>query len=272
MKMSKLMELGMKAILAVMVFCFAGCDAFKEKEEKPIPMDIDAEIKAGALMVDWIKIRDKLTDLQNKEGFKELKGKMVIVSGEVREIGKTTIGDHTFVSLKVDKKSTFKNVNVQFNVPDSLASTVIKWQKGERHVMRGSVDALGDLVDDIVCEKAEILDENKEFLAWVKSHSSSVSSESTSTPSSSPKETSGGAVLGKRRAQFNKLSNAAQMFMTDEQKGKLQGFKDKAKAVVEEVDKSMTDEDRAKVKNLKEGASTALELYREFKPKKTDGD
>ena len=262
----------MMAILAVTVFCIAGCDAFKEKEEKQIPMDIDTEVKTGALMIDWIKIRDKLTDLQNEECFKEIKGKMVIVSGEVREIGKTTIGNHTFVSLKVDKKSTFKNVNIQFNVPESLTSTVIKWQKGEKHVMRGCVDAEGDLVDDVVCEKAEILDETQEFLAWVKSHPSSGLSESTATPSSSPKETSEGSALGKRRVQFNKLSNAAQMFMTDEQKAKVQGFKDKAKAAVEEVDKSMTDEDRAKVKNLKEGASTALELYREFKTKKTDGD
>ena len=245
---------------------------FSGKEEKPIPMDIDAEVKTGTLMIDWIKIRDKLTDLQNEECFKEIKGKMVIVSGEVREIGKTTIGNHTFVSLKADKKSTFKNVNIQFNVPDSLASAVIKWQKGESHVMRGCVDALGDLVDDVVCEKAEILDENEEFRVWVKNHSSSDSSESTVAPSSTSKETSGDSTLKKRKEQLGKLYNAAQLFMTDEQKAKVQELKDKAKDTVEELEKSMTDEDREKMKTLKEGASTTLELYREFKPKKTDDD
>ena len=245
---------------------------FSEKQEKPIPMDIVAEIKTGSQMIEWIKVRDKMTDLQNGEVFKELKGQMVIVSGEVREIGKTTIGNHTFVSLKVDKKNTFENVNVQFNVSDSLASTVIKWQKGERHIMRGSVDALGDLVDDVVCKKAEILDENEEFRVWVKNHSSSGSSESAVSPSSSHKETSVGSTLKKRKEQLGKLYNAAQLFMTDEQKAKVQALKDKAKNTVEELKKSMTDEDRENLKTLKEGASTALELYREFKPKKNDDD
>ena len=245
---------------------------FSEKEEKPIPMDIGAEIKTGIKMIEWIKVRDKMTDLQNDEIFKGLKGQMVIVSGEVREIGKTTIGDHTFVSLMVDKKSTFKNVNVQFNVPDSLARTVIKWQKGEGHFMRGRVNAHGDLVDDIVCEKAEILDENEVFLVWIKNHSSSASPESTVSPSSSHKETPVGSTLKKRKEQLGKLYNAAQLFMTEEQKAKVQALKDKAKNIVEELKESMTDEDREKLKTLKEGASTALELYREFKPKKNDDD
>ena len=81
-----------------------------------------------------------------------------------------------------------------------------------------------------------------------------------------------GSTLKKRKEQLGKLYNAAQLFMTEEQKAKVQALKDKAKNTVEELKESMTDEDREKLKTLKEGASTALELYREFKPKKNDDD
>ena len=142
--------------------------------------------------------------------------------------------------------------------------------------MRGCISETGDLTDDVVCDKVELLDKNEEFHKYLESVNPSTSSQSKETsssdetPSPSLKDMASGLVPEKRRKQFNKLSAAAQLFMNDEQKAKLQEFKGKAQSTVEAIDKSMTDEDRAKLKTLKEGASTALELYRELKPKNDD--
>lgn len=65
--------------------------------------------------------------------------------------------------------SPFEKANIQFNIPDSLTSTVIGWQKGETHVMRGCIKEIGDLVDDVVCDKAEILDKSETLNAYLNS-------------------------------------------------------------------------------------------------------
>ena len=261
---------------------FSNLTFFKGKEEARIPMDPAAEMKTAAELFTWIKAKDKMTELQRDVGFKKLKGRMVIVSGEVREIGKTMLGDKPFVSLSAGKIDLIKRINIQFNVSDALARTIVEWQKGERHVMRGCISETGDLTDDVVCDKVELLDKSEELYKYLESINPPISSQSKLTSSSgepsSPEETSSpslkdmasGMIPEKRRKQFNKLSAAAQLFMNDEQKAKLQEFKDKAQSTVEAIDKSMTDEDRAKLKTLKEGASTALELYRELKPKNDD--
>ena len=268
---------------------FSNLTFFKGKEEERIPMDPATEMKTAAELFAWIKANDKMTELQRDVGFKKLKGRMVIVSGEVREIGKTMFSDKPFVSLSVGKIDLIKRINIQFNVSDALASTVVEWQKGERHIMRGCIYKRGDLTDDVVCDKVELLDKSEELYKYLESAkppaasqskassnkvTSSSGEDASSEESSSPNlmDMASGIVPEKRRKQFNKLSAAAQLFMNDEQKAKLQELKDKAKSTVEEIDKSMTDEDREKLKTLKEGASTALELYRELKPKKNDED
>ncbi len=268
---------------------FSNLTFFKGKEEARIPMDPAAEMKTAAELFTWIKAHDKMTELQRDVGFKKLKGRMVIVSGEVREIGKTMLGDKPFVSLSVGKIDLIKRINIQFNVSDSLADTIVEWQKGERHIMRGCICKTGDLTDDVVCDKVELLDKSEELYKYLESVNPPASSQSKATSNkvtsssgevSSSEETSSsnlmdmasGIVPEKRRKQFSKLSAAAQLFMNDEQKAQLQELKDKAQSTVESIDKSMTDEDRAKLKTLKEGASSALELYRELKPKKNDDD
>lgn len=151
-----------------MAFCFSGCD-LRQKERMSIPINPAAELKKAYELISWIKSQDKMTELQRKQMFGKLKGQMVIVVGEVREIGKTTFGSKTFVSFTVGKISTFEKANIQFNIPDSLTSTVIGWQKGETHVMRGCIKEIGDLVDDVVCDKAEILDKSETLNAYLNS-------------------------------------------------------------------------------------------------------
>lgn len=148
--------------------CFSGCD-LRQKERVPIPMNPAVELNTAHELILWIKSQEKMTELQRKQMFGKLKGRMVIVAGEVREIGKTTFGSKTFVSLTVGKISTFEKANIQFNVPDSLTNTVIGWQKGETHVMRGCIKETGDLADDVVCDKAEILDKSETLNAYLNS-------------------------------------------------------------------------------------------------------
>lgn len=116
-----------------------------------------AEIGNGDDLVEWIRLKGGQTDLQRKQTFEQLKGRTVVLKGDVREIGKTLFFDKLFVSLTVGKISRFVKMNVQFNVPDSLTPTVSSWQKGETHVMRGKIASFGDVVDDAKVENAEIV-------------------------------------------------------------------------------------------------------------------
>lgn len=166
--MKNLMKSVMILVGVGMALCFSGCD-LRQKERIPIPINPAAELRTAYELISWIKSQEKMTELQRKQMFGKLKGRMVIVVGEVREIGKTTFGSKTFVSLTVGKISTFEKANIQFNVPDSLTNTVIGWQKGETHVMRGCVKETGDLADDVVCDKAEILDKSETLNAYLNS-------------------------------------------------------------------------------------------------------
>ena len=124
-------------------------------------MDLKAETQTASELVDWIKARKDQTDIQKKEVFGKLKGKMVAFRGEVREVGKTAFGGKPFVSLKVGKLDMFENINIQFNVKESQASTVAAWNKGETHILRGRINGSGELQDDASCDNAEVVSDEK---------------------------------------------------------------------------------------------------------------
>ena len=123
------------ACLAAAVICsgcwFSSDDADSSKAQSA-PMDLKAEIKNASDLIDWIKVRKDQTEIQKKDAFSKLKGKLVVFRGEVREVGKTAFGGKPFVSLKVGKLDMFENINIQFNFKDSQASTVAAWARERR--------------------------------------------------------------------------------------------------------------------------------------------
>ena len=116
-----------------------------------------AGIGNGEDLVEWIRGKSGQTELQRKQTFNQLKGRTVVLKGDVREIGKAVFSKNLFVSLTVGKISLFEKMNVRFNIPDKLTPAVSSWQKGETYVMRGEVTSTGGFVDDVNTENAEIV-------------------------------------------------------------------------------------------------------------------
>lgn len=125
-----------------------------------------AEIGNGEDLVEWLKKKSDQTDIQNKQAFEKMKGRMIVLKGEVRNIGKTMFREKLYVSLQVHEISRYVHVNVQFNIPDNLTSTVSAWQKGEVYVMRGKLSSTGDVVDDAKADNAEII-KNEDYDAAI---------------------------------------------------------------------------------------------------------
>lgn len=119
------------------------------------------EIGNGDDLIAWLKGKSGQTNLQNKETFAKQKGRIVVLRGEVKNIGQTMFSSKTYVSLRVAKVGMFDYIDVQFNVPDSLKPTVTAWMKGESHIMRGKLTSQGDLEDDAKCDDGEIVSEEK---------------------------------------------------------------------------------------------------------------
>ena len=122
------------------------------------PRDLAAEVQAGEKMLAWSNFaRTKMTTLQQKESFPELKGMYVAVSGKVRDID--TEKGEMFVSLLVDWKCR----EIGFLVPESLKATVVNWKKDEEHVMRGRIVRCtwGKFVNRIYCDRSELVPEDK---------------------------------------------------------------------------------------------------------------
>ena len=120
-----------------------------------------AEVGNGEDLITWLKGKSGQTEIQNKETFAKMKGKMIILKGQVKNIGQTMFSNKTYVSLRVDKVGMFNNIDIQFNVPDSLKGTVAQWMKDEVHIMRGKLKGTGDLEDDASCEDGEIIAQEK---------------------------------------------------------------------------------------------------------------
>ena len=122
------------------------------------PHDLSAEVQAGEKMLAWSNFaRSKMTTLQQKESFPELKGMYVAVSGKVRDID--TEKGEMFVSLLADRNCR----EIGFLVPESLKATVTRWKKDEEHVMRGRIKRCtwGEFVNRIYCDRSELVPEDK---------------------------------------------------------------------------------------------------------------
>ena len=120
-----------------------------------------AEIGNGEDLVAWLKVKRQQTELQNRETFAKLKGKTIIIRGEVRDVGKTAFSNKTYVSLRVDEVGRFGHIDVQFNIQKNLQSEVITWMKEETHVMRGKITGGGNISDDATCDDGEIVAEER---------------------------------------------------------------------------------------------------------------
>lgn len=116
-----------------------------------------AEINHGEELVEWLKGKDGQTEIQRKRTFNQHKGRIIILKGDVREVGKAMFSEQLFASLHVGNISAYERINIQFNIPDKLTSIVSSWQRGETYVMRGKIASSGDLIDDAVVENAEII-------------------------------------------------------------------------------------------------------------------
>lgn len=133
-----------------------------EVESKQVVLpDFSAEISNGLALVSWLERKDSLTDFQNKEEFSKLKGKVVILRGKVRDVGRTMVGDNVYVSFTVGQMNLFERINVQFNVAGPVVETVKTWMKNEERVMRGRIKSTGDLEDDVVCVSGEPITEEQ---------------------------------------------------------------------------------------------------------------
>ena len=184
--------------LALCSGCWFGSDDDHSKKAESAPMNLKAETQTASELVGWIKARKDQTEIQKKEAFGKLKGKMVAFRGEVREVGKTAFGGKPFVSLKVGKLDMFENINIQFNVKESQASTVAAWNKGETHILRGRVKDSGDLQDDASCDNAEVVSDEK-YLEVV--------GKEVSGPKSKMRETLGEDMTDKIESSLNDLKN-----------------------------------------------------------------
>lgn len=158
-----------------------------------------AEISYGMELIEWLKGKDDLTSAQRKQGYSKMKGRKVIFSGEVKDVGKTMFMGKPYVSLRVSKDSLtsdgkarlvggavaglmsggkaglmrnaanslmsgdatrlMRDVSIEFIVPKSLGETVLSWPKGSPHILRGTLNGDWDLGDDAKCDNAEIVSE-----------------------------------------------------------------------------------------------------------------
>lgn len=131
----------------------------KKAEQAQKSIDFKTEIKNGEDLIAWIKVRNNQTEMQKDAAYSNLKGKYIVLKGEVREIGETMFGGKPYVSLCVGKLDLFENINIQFNVPKTLKATVGEWGKGETRILRGKITGRGDLEDDASCSDCSIVTE-----------------------------------------------------------------------------------------------------------------
>lgn len=154
------------AIIAAVVIGFAlmmiigGAASEEEKQSLAESSAVTAEeaAKNGEDLLAWIRNKKNMTELARNDAFAKMKGKVVVLSGKVREIGKTAFSDQVFVSLTVGQLDALERMNVQFNIRESQAAAVKNWNKDEVHTMRGRIKGQGDLSDDAECDIAEVVE------------------------------------------------------------------------------------------------------------------
>lgn len=143
----------------LMVLIGAVTSTEENEEIVSLPPITNEEAKRnGEDLIAWIRNKDRLTDLMRDNAFAKLQGKTVILSGKVREIGKTAFTDEIYVSLTVGQISALEDLNVQFNIRESEVAKVRLWNKDEIHTLRGRISDQGDLADDAECDIGEVVE------------------------------------------------------------------------------------------------------------------
>lgn len=147
-------------LLFVGLVIFVGGPADREEAEmiavSQNTSDEDA-IANGESLVNWIRARGKQTRMIRDKTFAQLKGKTVLLTGRVRQVGKTALGDKVYVSLKVGEMNVFETINIQFNMQESHVEQVEAWSLDEVHTLRGVIKGRGDLEDDAVCDFSRVV-------------------------------------------------------------------------------------------------------------------
>lgn len=204
----------MKAKTLAAIKAGLNSDLKKCEEKQGKLANLIAEISNGEELMAWIKAKGDQTEIQSKQAFGQLKGRVVVLKGDVREIGKRMFSDKLFVSLHVGDISTFEKMNVQFNIPDKLVPTVSAWQKGNTYVMRGKVTSDGDLIEDAKAENAEVIKaEDYDAAVGLKDEMDSIKwqlkeiEEKKMPPESVTSSTFGGAVKKAAAELLNGLLN-----------------------------------------------------------------
>lgn len=151
-------------IAVILIVAIGAITAVMSSKDEKAAMSASSAVtteeatKNGEDLVAWIRNRRSMTDMAREDAFARLKGKTVMLRGNVREIGKTALSDEVFVSLTVGQLDKMERINVQFNVRESMIEKIKTWNKGELHTMRGRIVSQGDLEDDAECDIAEIVE------------------------------------------------------------------------------------------------------------------
>lgn len=117
---------------------------------------------------------------------------------------------------------------------------------------------------DAVWGESSIPDNNKSSTVVIPEGQDTPVEKNKITVGELTKEIVGGMVSEKKQSQLKDVAEAAKLFMSDEQKSKLQSLKAHATELVEEIDRSMSEKDKEKLMKLKKGAVSAGQLYKEY--------
>ena len=117
---------------------------------------------------------------------------------------------------------------------------------------------------DAVWGESSIPDNNKSSTVVIPEGQDTPVEKNKITVGELTKEIVGGMVSEKKQSQLKDVAEAAKLFMSDEQKSKLQSLKAHATELIEEIDRSMSEKDKENLMKLKKGAVSAGRLYKEY--------
>jgi hypothetical protein len=113
-----------------------------------------------------------MTELKQSTVFEQLKGKIVVLRGQIREIGVTTYSGGVVIifEAEVSDLSSYDDIPkevmrmvrlmVRLDVKESQVERIKYWNKGERHTLWGRISDQGFLDEDIDvgCDLVKIVD------------------------------------------------------------------------------------------------------------------
>lgn len=120
-------------------------------------------------LIAWYINKENMTELMRSAAFEQLKGKIVVLKGQIREIGEMAFSEGVVIILRVEVSdlSSYddipKNVMlmVKLDVKEHQVERIKYWNKGERHTLWGRISDQGRLFDediDVGCDLVKIVD------------------------------------------------------------------------------------------------------------------